>query len=399
MIKRMSRFNQARSWFDTTVFAKVTTGHSPRTVASAFKLILLPRLVGALGLMVLSLCHTVSATNLDGTTSIPFCLIYQTSPYTSFAVSGDHSRGYVAFKDGFSVPVGGVVGIGVLMPVAGQINLNTTGQITLESDLMLASGASFAAGGGKIDGQGKAIFLSDNLTLPAATVLEFAGDTIIDGCNHELVLTSGAPGAQLYVNGPAGTTLKLRNMVLRGVRDYTGGVHAISFGTSANQTLELENVILHLGNTFTFIGGKLSIRGDVMVVGAHSFVYRAAYDCTINNDSMFAFDIFSTFNYQPSDGKDTHLVFPSVTARLLLNQATLFTPRLIGLKLTKGHLIVENTSTLGSDYPITPGSPVMFDEKLIQMGDGTNANEFTVTYLAGAHLEINATMLKNRNRS
>jgi hypothetical protein len=356
-------------------------------------------------------CHTASAASLDGTTSIPSSIYYQPTQYTSF-VSGDSALGYVAFRNGFAVPAGGVVTIGTLLPVAGQINLNTTGQITLASDLILASGASFAAGGGTIDGQGNAVFLSDNLTLPAGSALAFASNTIVDGCGHELVLANGAPGAQLYVNGPAGTTLTLRNMVLRGVSDYSGGAHAITFGANPNQTLELENVVIDLGGNFTFVGGNLSIRGDVMVVGAytsvqnglmaiggHSFIYQAANDCTINSDSTLAFDLYSIFNYQPSDGSATHLVFANGTARLLLNQATLFTPRAIGLQLTKGHLIVENTTTLGSDYPITPGVPIVFDERIIQMGDGTNANEFTVTYLAGAQLQLNATMLRNSNRS
>jgi hypothetical protein len=93
---------------------------------------------------------TMQAAPLNGTAAV----VYEASSY-AFA-NGDYARGFVRLNNGCSVPAGSTVNFNILVPVAGDINLNTTGKITLEGDLCLTSSATISTGG-IIDGKGECI--------------------------------------------------------------------------------------------------------------------------------------------------------------------------------------------------------------------------------------------------
>ncbi len=351
-------------------------------------------------ILVLSACllfvyYQAGAVPLDGTVNVK----YETANYV-FA-NGDYARGFVRLNNGFTVPAGATVNFNILVPATGPINLNDTGQITLEGDMTVTSNALIS--GGKINGQGNTIFMAGDLTIPNGKVLEFSSSTVIDGQGHMLMLGTGA---QLYVNGPAGTKLTLRNMSLHGVGDYLG-VPSINFADST-QKLTFMNMKMFLIKNFTLWAGILDIYDDVKIYGYYDptaypslqpmlFLYQSPNDIVIHSKSTLYLDMTVGFIYNPLDGSNSHLKFIAPSSRLYLNGATLFTSENIGLKLLKGHLVVDHNTSLQSDGR----TAVAF-----QVGDQdasthtpNNAQDVIIDILPGARLQVEDAFLSYRNRN
>jgi hypothetical protein len=340
--------------------------------------------------------YVVRAAPLDGTTNLK----YEAAPYNLF-VDGDFARGFVRLNAGFSVPAGATVNFNVVSPVAGPINLNDTGQIMLEGDLTLTSSAQFSSGG-KIAGQGNTIFLSGDLLIPAGKTLEFTSSTVIDGQGHMVYLNAGS---RLYVNGPAGTKLTLRNMMLYGVRDYSG-LPAIDFANTT-QKLTLMNMKMYLLKDFTLWAGTLDIYDSVELYGYYDpayypllqpmlFNYYSPQDIVVHSNGTFYIDMTVGFIYNPLDSSNDHFKFISPSSRLFLNGCTVFTAQDVGLVVLKGHLIVDHKTTLQSDGR---------DSVAFQIGnqDSTqpapNTLDAIIDVLPGAQLEIDDALLSYRNRN
>lgn len=326
-----------------------------------------------------------SSVSLDGTTGVS---IYQAASYP-FA-NTDFARGFVRLNGGFSVPAASTVNFNVLMPVAGPINLNSSGQITFEGDLALASNATLVTGG-ILDGQGFSFFLNGDFTIPAGQTLACSSNTVIDGQGHELILASGTPGGQILING-SGTTLTLRNMILRGLKEYGSGNRGIKFGVNPNQTLILENVEIHLAGHYVFTGGSLGIQGFTSLQGWNTFEYQASHNCTIQQDSTLFIDMHTGFSYKPSDLNDQHLVMTDSTSRLFLNGCTLSVPPSTGLFLTKGHLIVDhNTTFFGS------GASQILEG--IVFGDGVTSDDLNIDIMPAGNINLNSAFLTYANQN
>ncbi len=335
------------------------------------------------------------AVSLDGTVNLK----YETANYT-FA-NGDYARGFVRLNNGFTVPAGASVSFNVLAPIAGPINLNDTGLITLEGDMTVTTNALVS--GGIINGQGNTIFLSGDLTIPDGKVLEFSSSTVIDGQGHMLMLGTGA---QLYVNGPAGTTLTLRNMSLHGVGDYLG-IPSINFATST-QKLTLMNMKMFLIKNFTLWSGVLDIYDDVKIYGYYDptmypalqpmlFLYQSPNDIIIHSKSTLFLDMTIGFIYNPLDSNNNHLKFIAPSSRLYLNGCTLFTSENVGLKLLKGHLVVDHNTTLQSDGRTTIAFQIGDQDALTHTPN--NVQDAVIDILPGARFQIEDAFLSYRNRN
>jgi len=332
-----------------------------------------------------SFCKLESA-SLDGTAGVS---IYEAASY-GFA-NGDFARGFVRLNGGFTVPAASTVSLNLLTPVAGTIGLNTSGQITLEGDLSLASNATLITGG-KIDGQGYTVFLNGDFTIPAGQSLECASNTVIDGMGHTLTLAPGNPGGQIFINGISGTTVTLRNMTLIGLDDYTGGNRSIKFSTVANQKLVLEDVSVFLGGNYTFVGGKLDIKGFVSLHGWNTFEYQANQACTILQNSTFFIDMHTTFKYNTSDNSNIHIVMIDRTSRLFLNGCTLDVSRPASLFLTKGHLIVDHDTEFF-------GNGSSQESESISFGNGLASQDLNVDIMPGANIDLNESFLTYNNQN
>ncbi|MFA6263983.1 MAG: hypothetical protein WCW33_02445 [Candidatus Babeliales bacterium] len=331
----------------------------------------------------------IQAVSLDGTVNLK----YQAAAY-AFA-NGDFARGFVRLNAGLSVPAGATVNFNILTPVAGPINLNTTGQITLEGAMTLDPGVTLA-NGGKINGQGNTIFLNGDLIVPAGKTLEFTSSTVIDGRGHMLMLSTGS---RLYINGPAGTKLTLRNMSLHGVRDYNG-IPSIGFANT-NQNLTLISMKMFLLKDFSLWAGTLDIYDNVEIYGYYDptlypvlqpmlFVYYSPKDIVIHSKATLYLDMTVGFFYSPLDGSNDHFKFIAPSSRLFLNGCALFASEDIGLKLLKGHLIVDHKTTLQSD-----GRDVV----AFQIGNQVPTLDAVIDILPGAQLELEDAFLSYRNKN
>lgn len=338
---------------------------------------------------------SLEAVSLDGTVAIQ----YQAASYP-FA-GGDFARGFVWLNGGFSIPAGGTVAMNVAR-VAGPVNLNALGTIFLEGDLPLDSNVTLPTGG-VIDGQGFAVKLGGNMTIPTGTVLQCITDTVIDGQGHTLSFQDGAPGGQLLIGGPAGTRVTLRNMTIQGVKSYSDGTPSILFGASPDQVLILEDVTFQLSDQFFFSGGKLKIKNFVKLTGVFSaearptlapanFIYVSSNDFIIKRNATFFVDTNVAFIYTPIDASNQHFHLRGPSSRLFLNGCTLFVPQSIGLELTKGQLTVDHKTFLQGDGVTETSKPIQF-------GNGAQSHDLAIDMLPGGTMEVFDAVLRYQNQN
>lgn len=320
---------------------------------------------------------------LDGTASV----VFETDSYPFN--DGDSAVGAVRLESGFSIPDAGVVTMNIFFPLAGQIDLGGTGTLSLTGDLSLASNATIYDGG-IIDGQGNTIFLNGNVTIPEGVSIACASDLVIDGQGHELVFEGGAPGGQLIIDGASGTTVTLRNTVVKGLTNYSTTERSIMFGTASDQKLVLENATCYLGGPMIFDGGALDIKGVSTIKGWHTLDYQAPYDLTVHQDSTLFIDMHTTLKYRPSDGLSTHVVLTDKTARLFLYGATLDVYPATGLRLTYGHVIVDHLTVFYGHGARREAGSIMF-------GDGDHDHDVYIDILPAASIDITRGFLTYNN--
>jgi hypothetical protein len=321
--------------------------------------------------------------NIDGSSTIQYALA--SHPFDG----GDFAKGFVCFTQGFSVPAGVTTSlIHLCAPVAGPIDLHDTGKLTFDGDVYLNSSVSLTSGG-IIDGAENTLFLGGDLTIPTGKTLAIASNTVINGCGHSLVFRSGSI---LNIDGAMGTTLTLKNIILKGVKSYDSLTRSLMFGTALNQELILDNVVIHLDDDIIFSGGELTIRDMVVISGdEYAFDYQSSYDCTIESHATLFMDLETMFMYEPADKIKTHLVFNDISSRLFLNGATLYAPSEFGLRLTDGHMIVDYKSLLSSDGGDR-------STKGFEIGTGDESRDIKVTIAPTASLEIDGALVTYANQ-
>ncbi len=342
-------------------------------------------------MLITACCGFVKGASINAIASVD----YQPEQYVF--VDGDSARGWVHFDKGFSVPAGASVTLNLLMPVRSTINLRLTGKIILDGDLFLSNGVLFSTGG-KIDGQGHTIFLQGDMTIRRNRPLFFMSNTTIDGLGHTLTFEDDLfAGGKLTIDGVTGTTVTLKNIVLKGVKNSELGdpvQKTIEFGAASGQKLVLDNVVINLAGDCKFDGGALDIVGDTAIRGPYAFSYASSYDCTILKDATLMFDLGTTFKYNPSDKKTTHVVFADKSSQLFLNGCTISLP-VKGLALTKGHLVIDN-KVIVTGHDVVGPQALKESDGLI-FGDGSVTNMLNVDMCSAARLELGSVMLVYRN--
>lgn len=328
----------------------------------------------------------LSAVSLD--TTKESSRIYKNELY-AFA-NGDYAKGDICLNAGFSVPAHGKVKLGLTNPISGPINLNNSGEMILDGDLTLAKVE--LKKGGVIKGRSGSIFLDYDLTIPAGSSLTISSDTVIDGRNHEIIFEDGAPGGRMIIAGPTGTTLTLRNCIVRGLKNYSDGTSSIYFYGNEGQKLILNSDVVHLAGNYNFNDGFLDIKNSVKLLGyGYYFAYNSENELTIKSNSEFFIDTRTVFTYDPvlkhkkPSGVSLAklLVMEDFTSRLFLNGCTLYLPLCEGLVLTKGHLLVDH-KTIVYGNGATCGSYAYG----MALGSGKQGDDLLIDIMPGADLQI-----------
>ena len=203
---------------------------------------------------------------------------------------GGSIKGLVRFENGLTILPTKTLILETYLPFSGGIDLRTSGILQLGGDLYLDPSVSFSSSG-HIKGEGNAILLGGNMTIPADTVIHIASDTIIDGGNHTLTLDRWG---QIFVD--EAITLTLRNIKIANTLNGPGlpMLTCASTGTGGSK-LALDNVILDMKDDFYFNRGQLYIHNDVVFTGTSQFVYRSPDQSFIAKDSTLSFEPNTTF--------------------------------------------------------------------------------------------------------
>jgi len=345
----------------------------------------------------LMLNKMLSAANLDRTTKTP---VSQNTQYKYY--DGDLAKCFV-LTDKNSVPAGTTVSIGSKESSSHDINKNKTEKTIPTENLNLGSNV-------KIQNGGKSgtrlpppiyVYLNLDLIIPASTGITTTCDTVIDGQGHEIIFGDGNAGGFIFINGPVGTTLTLRNCIITGLKNYPAGYGSIVFGNNDDQKLVLNQVCVHLAGNYNFSGGMLDIKNFVSLIGTtYYFAYNSEYELTIKADSTLFIDTRTNFTYDPiiKKKKPTKgmfaklIVMENISSRLFLNGCTIYLPLKEGLILTNGHLIVDHKT-------IVYGNGFICGEYAYGMalGNGKTANDLLVDIMPGANFEIQETTLHYNN--
>jgi hypothetical protein len=207
------------------------------------------------------------------------------------------------------------------------------------------------------------------------------------GCNQEMTLdlnhntidfvtTDGNTGA-IQVNGPSSAHLHIKNGRLTNV---SGSVlQSLDAGT-----IILENVELVLSGNFNWVAGSLWFSQNCSVSGV------AGAQLINSSIAIDAYSLLTATTLHLSEGitylhnneSTSNFVFLDATSRLELVGATFKR-----INTTTDDFLVLKSGTLVVDY----NSLIDVGSKGVQLGDGIEANDFTVEFLPGAVLNVTGT--------
>jgi WD40 repeat protein len=296
--------------------------------------------------ILLTITVTTQGNVIDGRSSLQF------QPYNTVftGTTANAIYGFVRLENGFSVVPNASTSASLIFdgctPVAGAIDLRETGSLILASNLVL-DGAVTLSSGGYICGEGNAIVLTDNLTIPANKTIHIASDTQIDGNGYTLRIDDNA---QILVD--TNVTLTLHNLTLTNKRHglYVPPVLLASTGSA----LAFDHVTIKPQGDFVIPQGQIFIHNDVLFTGTNAFIYRSSQPCTIASNALLYFDPGTTFDFWPSTTGTypaqaiDYVKLTDASSTLYLNGCSL-TASQTGLRLTKGRLLFENSVALNSN--------------------------------------------------
>lgn len=344
---------------------------------------------------------------------------YQGAAYS--LTSGDVMRGFIMFKDGFTIPNQGTVFYDAEGPVYGNIIFGSTpgntSTLQLGSDLRLGttgwfaeqtSGFIYAPGINAIDGcpivtagiggPGNSILMGGDQTLGFG--LKITSSLTIDGCGHTLTINSRG---LFTLDNRATLTLKNMNIIT--------SVPNLFARTASNAGyVGLDNVSIYLTQDCELFGdsaqrlGMTRIQGFVGIYGPYS---------AIANSTRFDNPCGSKCNILINSGS-TLYVGPGVT--LNLSKLALSSANKIGMQDSTSVLWLDgctltcNVATAGQQGVVLSKGTVLLDDKVVIsdldgsglanaditngliFGDGTAANDIDVRVLGGAYTVLNGCM-------
>lgn len=340
---------------------------------------------------------------------------YQGSKYTLFT-SGEVMRGFIMFKNGFTIPQDGSLFYDADGTVYGDIDFeSTSSRLQLGSDLRLGTTGWFSRGGildgcpivtNDIGGPGNSILMGGDQSLNFG--LKITSSLTIDGCGHTLTINAGS--GLFTLQNRATLTLKNMNIIVNGSSFFASDNEAPSY-------VGLENVNIYLANNTNIFGNDSvsnSVSNNALMTRIQGFVgIHGPYSATANssrfdnpcaNKSNIAINSASTLYIGPGVTLDlSGLAVPSAnkigmqdsTSVLWLDGCTLKcdngTAGQKGLVLTKGTVLFDDKVVI-SDLDGSGAANTDITNGLI-FGDGTAAaNDVDVRVLGGAYTVLNGCM-------
>lgn len=309
-------------------------------------------------------------------------------------------RGFAAFENGFTLATSGTSCIfNSYMPVSGTITMNG-GTLNFSRTMVVQNPCTFASLG-TINGnnyrlefqstttvltlpsQGNITFTANNLELVLnsnvilKSPLQFQNSCIVTGNGYTLDTTAGT---LVVANGAA---VLFRDITLKNVSGSR------LYCTDSLGTVSLLNVNFIQDAAYSFTFGQLAIVGDVNMRGSQQFTYATNQVCTIASKATWYFDSGMTFKYAPSTSSQNLLAFADSLSALRLYETTLWSTN-VGLKLTKGRMIVEGQCPVKNDGTSTA--------QAIIFGDGaSSANDFTIKPLDESGLVVQSGYVVSQN--
>lgn len=296
----------------------------------------------------------------------------------------EQATGLVLLEAGFALSTNASSTFNVPVPISGPISLGADSVLTLTGDMYWDSSVTLDIGTVSPDkcfivGGDKTIHLGGDITLPVDRGIRFINsDTTIDGNGN--VVTFG--NSNTYLQVVAGSTLTLKNMILKGFR---GALQVQGGGT-----VVLKNVIVDFTGYIWQVSTNdpnIVISDNVLIRGNGAFVMMGAGDLTIQANSMLSFGPGAGFTYQPSDFSRSHIIFNDASSFLHFNNSSFQSS--IGVQIFGGTVFVENKVLFDNSSNTDPANSIEF-------GDGSNiGNNATLKVLGGATLEIDGYVYQN----
>jgi len=285
------------------------------------------------------------------------------------------------FKQGFTVAAGKTLNVDVTLPLAGNINLNGSGILDLDGDVILDSGA-YLTSGGIIKGDGNTLVLTSSFVVPAGSRLKITGDTVIDGQGNNFVIDQGA---RLIIDPSVSVTLRNLNW-------FNDNAAPFFEMRADSSVLTLDTVNLCFDRNFNFTQGRLFIFNDVVATGTSTYVYSSTKPLYIEPFSMLYFDLATTFSYSPYESRP-HQATERDLLRLVDRSSQLYFDGCVvnlpdaGMRLTRGTICFDNRVTIN-------GNTVDCDvAHSFELGSGTAAEtDVDIVVLSGAQVNLNGFM-------
>ena len=282
------------------------------------------------------------------------------------------------FKEGFTVAPGKELALDIALPVSGNINLQESGILKLNNDLMLDSRAYLTAGG-VLQGERHALLLTSSFVVPENKIVKITSDIIIDGQGNNIVMTSGS---KFIIDSAVSVTIKNCNWCA------DAGASILEMRADTAQ-LTLDSVIMAFDTNFAVTQGELFMRNDVVAVGPYEYAWNSIKPLYVLPFSTLRFDVGSTFSYSPNP-TGPHTALQRDLVRLVDDSSQLYFDNCIvcapdyGMQLTRGMVLFDNKVTVW-------GNLVNSDEAhSIEFGDGVDAaHDVEIKILSGANVELN----------
>jgi hypothetical protein len=203
----------------------------------------------------------------------------------------------------------------------------------------------------------------------------FQGNCVLNGEDH--VLTLG-PSGNIVIDG-AGSSLLIENAIIKGV----AGTNITCNDNTC--TVSFNNVTWIQEGSYTFATGRFDVLSNFEISAPFGqFVYASNMQSSIVPGATMTLAKGSTFYYAPSSSTDRDLIkLVDESSTIVMNGATLLSSSPVGMRLTKGQLVLDDKNYVSNDAT-TVSEAISF---------GMTGDPLYVSIMPGASINVIAGIL------